>query len=225
MTTLSPPLGPVKAFIFDLDGTLADTIFDLGSSVNAVLGEFGFPPHPIDQYKRMVGDGFSALALRALPEEVSGDSNLVGAFSLRAAAMYKENAIVTTKPFPGIELLLQELAGRGLPVGVLSNKPHPMTVDMVARLFPGFPFVDVRGEIPGKAKKPHPGQALEIAGRFGLPFREWAFVGDSGVDMKTGASGGMRPIGALWGYRSREELLGAGALELASSPGDLLRFI
>jgi phosphoglycolate phosphatase len=215
----------IKAFMFDLDGTLADTIQDLGGAVNLALQSYRFPSHPIEHYKKMVGNGFATLIRRALPPSANLDEAGIESITSCAAETYRKNLLETTKPFPGIYPVLRELSQRGLPLAVLSNKPDAMTKEMVERLFPDIPFIALRGDSPGKAKKPHPGQAIEIAARLSLPISEWAFVGDSGVDMETGNSCGMTTIGVLWGYRGEEELLNAGAMFLIQKPEDLLLYL
>ncbi|TXT42180.1 MAG: HAD-superfamily hydrolase subfamily IA variant 3 [Spirochaetes bacterium] len=217
--------GVIKAFMFDLDGTLAETIQDLGDSVNLALKDNGYPPHPIENYKKMVGNGFATLIRRALPPDADLDADGIERITALAAETYGKNLLRTTKPFLGIPQVLRELSQRGCPLAVLSNKPHALTKKMVERLFPDIPFVDFRGDSPGKAKKPFPGQALEIAGLVPLHVSDWAFVGDSGVDMETGNSCGMTAIGVLWGYRGKEELLNAGARLLVQNPEDLLLYI
>jgi len=212
----------IQAVIFDLDGTLADTIGDIGSAVNSLLAERGYPIHGIAMYKRMVGNGFANLMRRALPENVSGDETLFSALTREAAARYATRSLETTKPFQGIPDLLETLAERGLRCAVLSNKPDAMTKSIVAALFPAIKFLAVLGDRPGVPRKPDPAQALAIAASSGIPAERWAFIGDSGVDMKTGTAAGMIPLGASWGYRSVEELLENGAVGVLGTPMDFL---
>jgi phosphoglycolate phosphatase len=215
----------IKAFLFDLDGTLADTIQDLGGAVNLSLQSYRFPTHPIEHYKQMVGNGFTTLIRRALPPDVDLDETCIESITSFASETYQKNLLETTKPFPAVYSVLRGLSQRGLPLAVLSNKPHALTKEIVERLFPDIPFVAIRGESPEKKKKPHPGQAIEIAGLHSVPISKWAFVGDSGVDMETGNSCGMTSIGVLWGYRSEEELINAGARFLIHNPEELFSYI
>jgi len=212
----------IQAVIFDLDGTLADTIGDIGAAVNSLLAERGYPIHGIAVYKRMVGNGFANLMRRALPENVVADEPLFSALAREASARYAARALETTKPFDGIPGLLEALTDRGLRCAVLSNKPDAMTKSMVAALFPSTTFVAVLGDRPNVPRKPDPAEALAIAASSGIPAERWAFVGDSGVDMATGAAAGMLPLGASWGYRSIDELLANGAAGILHAPLDLL---
>ena len=215
----------VKAVIFDLDGTLADTIGDLGGAVNSVLKSRGFPEHSLSTYKRMVGNGFSALMERALPSTLCGDADEVARIAREAARVYADMALATTRPFSGIPELLLRLRADDIPMAVLSNKPDHMTKAMILALFPGIPFLRILGDEPGSPRKPDPSKALAIAALSGLATRDWAFVGDSGVDMETGRASGMLPLGAAWGYRSEAELRDSGAGAILEKPADLLRFI
>ena len=215
----------IKAVMFDLDGTLADTIGDLGGAVNSVLKSHGFPVHSLSTYKKMVGNGFSILMERALPPSILDDTSLLSGVSREAALVYADMALATTKPFPGIPELLSELHKRGIVLAVLSNKPDEMTKAMIRALFPDIPFLQVMGDKPDSPRKPDPANAIAIVALSGVPLREWAFVGDSGVDMETGKAGGMLPCGAAWGYRSVSELEDHGAEVVLERPADLLCFI
>ncbi|HWP69048.1 MAG TPA: HAD hydrolase-like protein, partial [Rectinemataceae bacterium] len=171
------------------------------------------------------GNGFSTLMERALPPSISDDMSLLSGVSKEAALAYAAMALATTKPFPGIPELLSELRKRSIVLAVLSNKPDEMTKTMVRALFPDIPFLQVMGDKLGSPRKPDPANAVAIAALSGIPLREWAFVGDSGVDMKTGKASGMLPCGAAWGYRSVSELEDHGAEVILEKPADLLCFI
>lgn len=215
----------IAAVIFDLDGTLADTIGDLSAAVNSVLVAHHFSPHPLSRYKTMVGNGFSLLLKRALPPSEAGNDALFAQLLSEAAALYSATALDTTKAFPGIAELLAELRDRKIPCAVLSNKPDEMTRHMVEALFPGYPFMAVKGAKASQPKKPNPSGALEIAALKSFPLSSWAFVGDSDVDMETGKNSGMVPLGASWGYRSIEELRDHGASGILREPSDLLSYL
>ncbi|MCE5256744.1 MAG: HAD family hydrolase [Spirochaetaceae bacterium] len=210
------------AVLFDLDGTLADTITDIGNAVNATLVDYGFEPHLIESYKMMVGNGFRMLMERALPEGFARDSELFPALVREAAERYRSMALETTVPFDGISELLAILSARGIKLGVLSNKPDPMTKQLVPALFPEIPFFAIEGDMPDKARKPDPGRALQILKSAGIPPERCAFVGDSGVDMETGVNGKMLPLGVAWGYRTIAELQEHGAKAILQRPSDLL---
>ena len=218
MTALS-----INAIIFDLDGTLADTIGDLAASVNATLTAHDFPRHPLADYRTMVGNGFAALIQRALPREAAEDDRTFKGLLAEASSLYARESLATTKPYPGIPELLSELQERRIPCAVLSNKPDDMTRRMVSSLFPEILFLAVIGDKASRPKKPNPASALAIAGLAGIPPSRFAFVGDSGVDMETASSAGMLPLGASWGYRSIEELEAHGAFAILEKPSELLR--
>lgn len=212
----------LQAIIFDLDGTLADTIGDIGSAVNSLLAERGYPTHDLAAYKRMVGNGFANLMRRALPDLAVADEPIFSELAREAAARYAARSLETTRPFAGIPEALEALAERGVRFAVLSNKPDAMTKNMVAALFPSTRFLAVLGDRPGIPRKPDPAEALAIAAKSGIPPERWAFVGDSGVDMQTGSAAGMIPLGASWGYRSVDELQAGGASAILKAPIDLM---
>ncbi|MBL8968357.1 MAG: HAD family hydrolase [Spirochaetaceae bacterium] len=210
--------------IFDLDGTLADTIEDIAASVNGALARRGLPAHDIPAYKRMVGDGLTTLVTRALPPELRGAA-LVEELRAEAAAAYAAAPLAATRPYAGIRELLAELKRRGLPFAVLSNKPHALAVTVVAGLFPEAGFALVRGESPDFPKKPDPAAALDIARRLGAAPADCLYVGDSDVDMATARSAGMRAVGVAWGFRGSGELREAGADRVIEEPRELLALL
>jgi phosphoglycolate phosphatase len=213
-----------KAVVFDLDGTLADTIEDLANAVNRMLAGRGLPEHDLTHYKLMVGDGFRNLVTRALPESHrSGD--YIELARAEASADYALRCLERTAPYPGIEELLAALAARGVAAAVLSNKPDALTKKVIAGLFPDDRFAVVRGEMPGFPRKPDPASALDLCARMGVLPSETLYLGDSGVDMKTAAAAGFFSLGALWGFRGEKELSEAGANALLHSPLDLLQYL
>jgi len=214
----------VKAVIFDLDGTLLDTLADLCNSMNRVLKHSGLPVHPLDSYRYFVGDGSARLVERALPEEYRSPDT-VSRFLQSFKDDYSRNWDVDTTPFPGIPELLDELTARGVPMAINTNKPHEFALTCVQRLLPDRRFVDIIGQQAHLPLKPDADGALEIARRMELAPEKIAFVGDSGVDMQTAVNAGMLPVGALWGFRTRQELLDNGAEKLISRPGDLLALL
>ena len=210
-----------RAVLFDLDGTLLDTIEDLANCMNSVLGRQGFPGHDTESYKRFVGDGVEILAQRALPQGRRDAATVV----VSVAALRDEYAkrwSERTRPYEGIPELLDGLVARGIRMAVLSNKPDDFTIMMVSELLPRWQFEAVLGARAGAAKKPDPAGALEIASLLGMPPREFLYLGDTNTDMRTATAAGMYPVGALWGFRSAEELHGSGARVLIEKPMDLL---
>lgn len=207
--------------IFDLDGTLADTISDIAAAVNRTLSRFNVRPHEVDAYKLMVGEGFRLLMQKALPPELADNGSLVERALEIALADYSENCLVHTSLFPGVPELLRVLAKSGRRLAVLSNKPDPMTKSLVKTLCGQIEFVAVWGNSPDRPRKPDPAAALRIAAMAGVEPQRCIFVGDSSTDMQTARAAGMIAVGAEYGYRSHEELAGAGAQFFIRSPFEL----
>ena len=193
-----------SAAIFDLDGTLVDSLRDLADTANAVLAESGFPQHPIDAYRYFVGDGVQMLISRIVPESASAYQrrNCLEMFTARYAANWRINSC----PYPGVHDMLLALKSLGLKMAVLSNKPHAFTEDFVGHFFPGQLFAAVFGQRQEVERKPSPQAAFEIASLFGVAPKHCLFIGDTAIDMQTGSSAGMFTIGVLWGFRDRLEL-------------------
>lgn len=208
-----------SAVIFDLDGTLLDTIEDITAALNRVLVRRRQPACSIAACKKLVGEGMETLIRRALPEG-SGDADVeafVREFRTEYAELWRNNS----RPYPGVPELLSELESRKVRTAVLSNKSHPFTEAMVRELLP-FSFAVVRGALPDVPRKPDPTAALLIAEEMALAPGAFVFLGDTGVDMRTAVAAGMFPAGALWGFRDAVELREAGAAVLLERPLDLL---
>ena len=210
-----------RAIIFDLDGTLLDTIEDLADSMNAVLGRAGLPAHDVEAYKRFVGDGIEVLVERALPPGMR-DARALRAFVAAMREEYGRRWKVKTAAYEGIEELLETLARRGIKLAVLSNKPDDATKQVVEALLPRARFDVVLGARSGVPRKPDPTAALDIARTLGVLPGECLYVGDSATDVQTAAAAGMKPVGVLWGFRGAAELEGAGAKILISRPAEIL---
>jgi phosphoglycolate phosphatase len=214
---------PCDAVIFDLDGTLLDTLDDLADSMNSVLSRFGFPSHPVGSYKHFVGEGVATLVRRALPPGKRTDEQVRrGVEAMREE--YSKRWNVKTRPYPGIPELLDRLRSRNIPLAVLSNKPHSFAGTIVSAYFSRWPFTHVFGEKDGK-RKPDPGRALQIASDLEIPAGSVCFVGDTWTDMETAKQAGMFAVGALWGFRSARELRDSGAAVLIENPAELLEHI
>ena len=210
-----------KAVLFDLDGTLLDTIEDLADSMNCVLEGLGFPTHEVEPYKYFVGDGVENLVRRALPEGHRNEATVEKC----AAAMNEEYGKRwgnKTRPYDGVPELLDELTARGVSKAVLTNKVQQFAQLTVAKLLSKWSFDLVAGARPSVPQKPDPTTALEIAGRLGFPPCEFLYLGDTNTDMKTAVAAGMCPVGALWGFRPVEELIASGAQVLIERPAALL---
>ena len=212
------------AVIFDLDGTLLDTAADLATSANAALAELGAPPHPVEAYKRFVGDGVEVLLQRALPAQ-RRDSETVARGVALMRAHYGRHWHDQTRPYPGIAELLATLAARAARLAVLSNKPHDPAVQTIRHFFPTVPFAKVVGARPGVPHKPDPTAALALARDLEVAAADCWLVGDSGSDMLTARSAGMLGVGATWGFRGEAELRAHGAVVLLAAPADLLALI
>jgi len=213
-----------KAVLFDLDGTLLDTIDDLADSMNTVLKKFGFPRHEVEKYKYFVGDGMDVLVKRALPESCR-DEELVFRCIDAMKEEYSLHWADKSRPYAGIPELLDALANDGITLSILSNKPHGPTKAVVSIMLAKWKFKIVAGVKEGVPKKPDPAAAIGIAKNLEIMPQDFLYIGDTDTDMKTAAAAGMFPVGALWGFRTGEELIKAGAHVLVRNPADLLRFI
>ncbi|MEM6993206.1 MAG: HAD-IA family hydrolase, partial [Myxococcota bacterium] len=183
------------AVLFDLDGTLVDSLQDIAGALNDVLAAAGHPTHSVPAVASMVGDGAAALVQRAAPPEADL-TGLLQALKLR----YGAAMVATTRPFPGVLPLVAELGARNVPLAVLSNKPHAMTVAVVDALFAAGSFVTVLGQREGVPKKPDPTAALAIADALSVAPERCAMVGDTSVDVRTGRRAGMESIAVTWGF-------------------------
>jgi phosphoglycolate phosphatase len=213
-----------SAVLFDLDGTLLNTLEDLADSMNAVLRGHGFPEHPVDAYRYFVGEGTEELVRRTLPSDALG-AELMHRYLLDLEAEYGRRWAIKTRPYPGIPEMLDALEAQGLPKAVLSNKPDPFTRLTVARLLDPWRFHPVRGARPGVPRKPDPTGALAIAAELGTAPAACLYVGDTSTDMQTATAAGMYPVGATWGFRPAEELTDSGARRLIDHPAHLLELL
>ena len=209
-----------RAVLFDLDGTLADSLADLANATNTALVAVGCPPHPLARYRQMVGDGARTLCARAVPAD---RPELVDEVRQRMRDHYAAHCFDATRLYPGIRELVRVLAERGCALAVLSNKPDDFTNQMIAHYFQPNPFRVVRGHRAHAPLKPDPASALAIAKELQIPPASWLYLGDTNTDMQTARAAGMIPIGVLWGFREREELLASGAAEIIAAPADLLK--
>ncbi len=210
-----------KAVLFDLDGTLLDSIEDMGDSLNRVLVQNGFPTHDRDAYCRFVGDGATNLISRALPEGKRTD--MVIRSCLEAFLKdYDKNWNVKSRLYEGISELLNKLSSRGLKISVLSNKPHRYTLKCMDGFLSDWDFDVVFGQRDNVPRKPDPAGALEIAEKLNILPSDFLYLGDTETDMKTSIDAGMFPVGVLWGFRSAKELRENGAKVLLKKPLDIL---
>jgi phosphoglycolate phosphatase len=218
------PEAKPELVIFDLDGTLVDSIGDIASAMNSVLHQNGLPCHPVDRYRDFVGDGVEMLVHRALPPEID-DEKRIACFVESMRSEYSERLLLTTRPFPEIPELLTFLHSRGIQTAVLSNKPDGPTRTMVGRLFAEHPFAAVRGERRGVPRKPDPTSTLEIIGELGVRPHQTLLVGDTPIDIATALNAGTRPVGVTWGFRTAQQLVDAGADRIIDLPSDLVDLV
>lgn len=206
--------------IFDLDGTLVDSLQGIAASLNHALALSGLPVHSQDGVRGFIGNGVKLLIRRA--SGMDADAALLDAIERDFKAHYDLAWQAGTMIYPGITELLESLQGRGHPLAVLSNKPHPFTVAMVTQLFPSVRFASVLGQRPGIPHKPDPAGALEISAALGLSPAECCLIGDSTMDIEAARNAGMRAIAVSWGFHDCERLLAAGADQIVHEPGELL---
>lgn len=216
-----PPPSPRFAVLFDLDGTLLDSLGDLAESMNAVLRERGLPTHELDAFRYFIGDGIRELVKRSLPEALQEDESSLVSFLEAYRASYEARWHLS-KPFPGVPEMLDALQERGTALAVVSNKPDPFTQKCVQRIFSKWSWDGIAGQRDGVPRKPDPAGALTLASEWGVDPKDCWFVGDSDVDMQTGVNAGMHAVGVTWGFRTEDELREAGAEHIIHSPNELL---
>jgi phosphoglycolate phosphatase len=207
--------------IFDLDGTLVDTLEDLADAMNRVLSGEQAPVHSYATYKLLIGKGIRNLVGEALPPEKRSDETVARCYE-RMIADYGEHCLVKTRPYDGVAELVGGLRAAGVKLAVFSNKSDELTRRIVASLFGPGDFDVVMGAQSGMPLKPDPTAALLISDRLGVAPGRMVFLGDSGIDMLTAGAAGMIAVGAVWGFRTKDELVGHGAVVLLDHPLDLL---
>jgi phosphoglycolate phosphatase len=205
--------------IFDLDGTLVDSLQGIAASLNQALTASGLPNHLPPVVRGFIGNGARILIQRAAPADASVD--LLDTVEKAFKADYDTTWHDGTFVYDGITDLLETLQARGYPLAVLSNKPHPFTEAMVSELFPTIRFCSVLGQRPGIPHKPDPAGALEITSTLARQPGNCTIIGDSTMDIETARNAGMRAIAVTWGFHDRERLMAAGADLLVDAPGEL----
>jgi len=213
-----------KAAIFDLDGTLLDSIGDLAQSMNDTLAFYGFPTFPLPYHKAAVGNGLRAYAEKCIPEE-KNTPEFLDEFVKAVGTRYDKSCTVTTKPFDGILALLDCMKEKNISLNVLSNKLDGFAKEMIAHYFDDYGFSCVYGERPNVPKKPAPDAALAIAKEQNVLPEEVIFIGDSIYDVMTGNNAGMFSVGAAWGYQSEDMLKEKNPDFLAHTPQDIISLL
>lgn len=208
----------IKLAVFDMDGTILDTLRDLAVASNYALEHHGYPKQDPEEYRYFVGNGVHVLIRRIMPEGATETEQATVLETYRS--YYGQHRTDFTKPYPGITEALRRLAEAGIVLAVLSNKPHEPTQMLAEHYFPGV-FAAVYGGRPEVPGKPDPAALFALMEELGAKPEETAFIGDSDVDMQVAKNAGARAVGAVWGYRSREELSGHGADLLVEFPAEL----
>lgn len=215
---------PFDAVLFDLDGTLLDTLEDIADAANRALARHSYPLHPVASFRYFVGEGARTLVERTLPEEAR-DTHTIDRLYAEFRGEYARNWKAKTRPYDGVPELLDGLVARGLKIAVLSNKPDDFTRRCVGELLGAWTFDAVLGHHDGIPPKPDPTGALRVAAALGVPPKRILLAGDSAIDMATAVAAGMFPVGVLWGFRTREELESSGARAVIEAPGELLALL
>jgi len=212
-----------KAVIFDLDGTLVDSLHDIADSMNIVLQNYNFPTHSYEKHQSFIGSGIRSLVHNALPESHRNEQQIDDCFN-SMIEVYRDNCTCKTKPYDGIVELLDNLKSRDITLSVLSNKADEFTKKITHTLFPNY-FDPVVGLKVEAHKKPNPKVAVELSETLGIKTEEIIYLGDTGIDMQTANNANMCAVGVLWGFRPKEELISNGANYVLSNPLDLLNII
>lgn len=209
-----------KGVIFDLDGTLVNSLEDIADAMNSVLQDLNYPTHSYNVYKYFIGKGLRNLVGKALPDPYNDEKHIDNCYDLMIAK-YSDNCTLKTKSYEGIGELLDLLVSQDIQLSVFSNKADDLTKKVVADLFPNY-FNPVVGLSLELLKKPNPTEAIEISKSMGLKTEEVLFVGDSGIDMQTATNAKMTAVGVTWGYRPEKELIENGANYVINHPLDLI---
>lgn len=214
-----------KLLIFDLDGTLGDTLPTLTESMNSVLSEFSYPLVDDAHICSAIGNGMELMCRRCIPSEHYDNADIYLPFLASYKAAYAKNYLNIDEPYAGLAETIAELKSRGYAIAALSNKPHRYTVDIVEKLFGKGYFADIRGMIEGVPTKPDPTSFLDIASKLGFTAENTVMVGDSEPDINVANNAGANCIAVTWGYRTREQLEAAGAKTIIGTPSELLEIL
>ena len=215
----------IQAVVFDLDGTLLDSLADIANASNAVLESHGFPAHPVDDYRWYVGDGVRRLIQRVVPESVRVDESAINQWRREFLEQYHGNWNIESHLYEGVPDMLDGLAQRRIAMAILSNKPQEVTSICVAHYLPDYPFTAVLGQQTDRPPKPDLTGVTEVMELLDVPPAACFFLGDTAVDMETARGAGMTPVGVSWGFRPVSELRQAGALAVIDHPVDLLKIV
>ncbi len=209
------------AAIFDMDGTLVDTLADLHDSVNEMLAHYNLPLRTLDEVRQFVGNGARKLMIRSLPADCEFLDEALSFYN----DCYARNCLKKVKPYAGIMELLTTLEAKGIPLGICTNKQHFAAVAIADKILAPIKFGYVSGDEPNQPRKPDPTRALAGAKSFGVAAEDVAYFGDTAVDMQTALNAGFLPVGVTWGFRPRSELVDSGAKIIVDSPLEILERI
>ncbi|MBF4514957.1 HAD family hydrolase [Flavobacterium sp. ANB] len=212
-----------KGIIFDLDGTLVNSLEDISDAMNTVLTSLNYPTHTYDTYQYFIGSGLRNLVSKALPASNNTEIEVENCFNAMVIE-YREVCTLKTKPYNGIVELLDNLTSQNIKLAVFSNKADELTKKIAAEIFPDY-FDSAVGLSTEALKKPNPFEAIEISKNWNIKPEEILFVGDSDIDMQTAINANMFPVGVSWGYRTEEELKASGAKVVINSPLDLIEVL
>jgi phosphoglycolate phosphatase len=212
-----------KGIIFDLDGTLVNSLEDISDAMNTVLTGLNYPTHTYDTYQYFIGSGLRNLVSKALPASNNSDEQIEICFDCMINE-YREVCTIKTKPYEGIKELLDLLTSQNIKLAVFSNKADELTKKIASEIFPDY-FNAAVGLSTEALKKPNPSEALAIAEKWNLKPEEVLFVGDSDIDMQTAVNANMFPVGVTWGYRTEAELRASGAKVTINHPSDLIQIV
>ncbi|MCD0464029.1 HAD family hydrolase [Flavobacterium sp. ENC] len=212
-----------KGIIFDLDGTLVNSLEDISDAMNTVLQSLNHPTHTYDTYQYFIGSGLRNLVSKALPAFNNSEAQIETCFQAMINE-YRTTCTLKTKPYQGIVELLDHLSSRNIKLAVFSNKADELTKKIATEIFPDY-FDAAIGLSTEALKKPNPFEAIEISKKWNLKPEEILFVGDSDIDMQTAINSNMFPVGVSWGYRTKEELIASGAKWVLNVPSDLIQLV
>lgn len=213
-----------RGILFDLDGTLLDTLADIGFYINRTLARYSYPLFPLDKVNTIVGWGLKKALYKALPAGVGDDDAYLSKMTKELIADYNSNPVIKTAPYPGIIKLLDCLREKGIVLGIFSNKSHPVTLQVVDKTMGLSRFAAVLGSDAGFPRKPEPDGALEVVRRMGLPKKDILYIGDTILDHQTAVGAGLDDITVTWGFRSRKQLEEQGATVFVETPDEILQY-
>lgn len=214
-----------KGIVFDLDGTLVNSLEDLTDACNDVMDSYRLPQKTYEEGRRLIGRGLRNLIKGALPKAMAEDVLVLDEAERRIKTAYAKRYTNKTRPYPGIVSLLETLKAKGISFGVCTNKPDDAAKMVVAALFNAGDFVDIRGQRNDKPRKPDPAQTLEVAAKMGVRPEECLYVGDSSIDYETGKNAGMQPVLCLWGFGDKKQLLAYDDAACIQEAGELTALI